>query len=1197
MNEYIEVGQPLQFTDPNTPTRVGEIVENVSDIYNIPSPRLGMQVFVKSEKNSFVITSLKSKVIGGVDVPEAAVEAFEPVSAKSFTWNNDTDPSNMNDFVVAGVYDIKGERTRIYDNLPILNTGGGHTFNARLTVLDSSITGSGKDDDKCITQVLSFSNRLGQGEVYIRTGKGASLDNLTWEKWSTLQRNVNVGEVQTLDNLIDNGIYSGVLTTTGEMFALVVINNYAVAGNAKSVSQFKYSIPFGGSFAKYETRVGGGNPVSFHYGWEILNKNEIDSMIKSSIDNAIKGVIADAPEAFDTLKEIADWIANDKTGAAAMLLNIQQNTAKIDAEVNRAQAKEKELSGAILANYQDIVNNEEKVTQADNKIKAQAAHINTLHFTANADNVTLSGKAVDGNAVLGESIPVATTENAGVMTAEDKGRLEKLVTIDYADNSYTAGKWVEENGRIVAASSSSYAKYSPIPVCGGQKIVYSAASGSNNIPLYITDKDGVAIYSTSRMNGEIYAPSEAAFIYITSTIARYSCVVYGVYDTYSYRAQKLDKLLGEDIALPLNGYYTATGAWQASDGWYCTNKIAVSENSGVETNATYIACWDINGKWLGRNSGKDGMLEGTKYIAVYSQNINITLRFNSDYCNIPTQEDMHSLSRSIESLAGGIKGIVDIDAEMSDSIALANNNVTVIEGVAGEAGARYSVPIAVKGNYGITIKFRMPDDLHTSVYERELASFGTRASSSTNGFSVEIKSVLPTNDLSQISCKSTLGFYPTNSKTNNYAGSLSVGSTNRPFVGEAAFSIRYTGSLEGNEDIAYTLGENALRIYHTTTDVDVLNVPYPEDGLTTSLLDALNVYAETIEVIGYSAENITLDSIIKCSAIPLVGTYGGTTDAFPSFVLLKDDSWHTLEVRFDASKEKGLDMIAGYIDGYRFYHVSNGYKLYGDGYFKSELTFGCEGVVVKSIKVEPVLKSEIPNIVALCQHGINGDEKFNSTVTSSTNLSVTYGRTEEILRTFKKYGFKYVTSKQIEGYLKRGEELPHNCFTIIHDDYHYLRENAEKEYARDIRKLYLRNGIKAAFGIIPIDGYLSEETAAECIKDKDVFEFLIHDDYSLSSSKGYQAIAARIANNISNFKSKLYTSNIWVYTGGVFDANIKMMLHAAGISMAYYTSGTTTSGGISPMKDMMVLPRLYMNDTSPNTISILEDILSNLVKH
>lgn len=76
---------------------------------------------------------------------------FNTSKVNSITWNNDIDPSNMNDFVVAGVYDIKGERTRNNDNLPILNTGGGHSFNARLTVLDSSISGSGRDDDKSIT--------------------------------------------------------------------------------------------------------------------------------------------------------------------------------------------------------------------------------------------------------------------------------------------------------------------------------------------------------------------------------------------------------------------------------------------------------------------------------------------------------------------------------------------------------------------------------------------------------------------------------------------------------------------------------------------------------------------------------------------------------------------------------------------------------------------------------------------------------------------------------------------------------------------------------------------------------------------------------------------------------------------------------------------------------------------------------------
>lgn len=128
-------------------------------------------------------------------------------------WDNVTNPSNMNDFVAVGVYSISGEHTRDNDNLPIANTGSGHTFYARLTVLDSSIErteGELQSDDKCITQLLTFSNRLGQGEVYIRTGKGKTLDSLTWNNWSTLQRNVNVGQVESFNKFVDNGIYSGV---------------------------------------------------------------------------------------------------------------------------------------------------------------------------------------------------------------------------------------------------------------------------------------------------------------------------------------------------------------------------------------------------------------------------------------------------------------------------------------------------------------------------------------------------------------------------------------------------------------------------------------------------------------------------------------------------------------------------------------------------------------------------------------------------------------------------------------------------------------------------------------------------------------------------------------------------------------------------------------------------------------------------
>lgn len=1050
--------------------------------------------------------------------------------AKDVVWGAS---SCVDTFVTAGVYNINGQRLNVNDALPIANSNPGHTISARLVVLDSSIAGTGDEQDKCITQMLTLSNRTGgDGDVYIRTGRAHSIKMLAggsgWEPWGKLQQNIEVGQVASLDTLTGNGIYSGVYTNGSsffETFVMVVINNYAVAGatgNIRCISQFKYALNVDGTFS-YKTRTGQGNTGISWGNWVDLG-------------------------AADTT-DIQDGAITAQKLSIALFEQINQNTANATKAANGA------------------------------------------YWTSSPNAVTLNINKNDGT-VGWQTLPAATTEKAGVMTASDREVVTSLGTMDYSDNPYQIGIWLEQDGKVAEGTSSSYARYNPIPVHSGQKIKVTAAAGTNNNALFITDKEGNIIYSKLASGTTMYVPEGAAMLYITSAIAAYSCVVYGVYDTNSYRAQKLDKLIGESITFPLNGYYTQTGAWQESSSWYCTEKIAVSENSGVETNATYIACWDINGKWLGRNVGKDGILEGTKYIAIYGQNDKCFLRFNSNNCNIPTQEDINILTRSVASLA---EERTSVDVEMLNNVELIGNNVAVVEGVAGEVGAKYSVPITVKGGYGITMKFKMPDDLHTAVYERELISFGTRNHNTTNGFSVDIKSVLPTNDLSQVLCKSSLGFYPTDSKINDYAGRIdTVSITIKDLVGDAAFSIRYTGSLEGNEDIAYTLGENALRIYHTTTDVDVLNVPYPEDNLITSLLDAVNAHSGIVEAVGYCAENLSLDNIIKCSAIPLIGTYEGTTDAFPSFVLLKDDSWHTLEVRFDASKGKGVDMIAGYIDGLRFYHNNNGYKLYGDGFFKSELTFGCDGVAVKSIKVAPTLKSEIPNIVALCQHSINGDEKFNSTVTSSTNLFVTYGRTEELLRVFKKYGFKYVTSEQINGYLRRGEVLPHNSFTIIHDDYHYLRENAEKEYARDIRKLYLRNGIKAAFGLIP--AHLTDEEIAEVEKDKDVFEFLIHDDYNLESKQGYQAIAARIANNISNFKSKLYTSNIWVYTGGVFDANTKMMLHAAGISMAYYTSGTNTSGGICDASDRLALPRLCCNDTG-TTISKLEEILSNLVKH
>ena len=158
-------------------------------------------------------------------------------STPTITWQG----QNLNDYTTDGVYSIKGKRVN-GDNMPILNEG---IIAARLTVL-STDDGAG---NTVVTQVLTLNNNSGgEGNVYVRSSQEGH-----WKPWGKLQTNIEVGQVNTLDNLVDNGIYSGVLTdgsptTVGsfyDTFVLIVLNNYSVAGPlgvSQSISQLKYSL-------------------------------------------------------------------------------------------------------------------------------------------------------------------------------------------------------------------------------------------------------------------------------------------------------------------------------------------------------------------------------------------------------------------------------------------------------------------------------------------------------------------------------------------------------------------------------------------------------------------------------------------------------------------------------------------------------------------------------------------------------------------------------------------------------------------------------------------------------------------------------------------------------------------------------------------------------------------------------------------
>ena len=67
---------------------------------------------------------------------------------------------------------------------------------------------------------------------------------------------------------------------------------------------------------------------------------DTNKSVRTIAGEEVAKIIDNAPEAYDTLKEIADWIANDETGAAAMSSAIAQNAADIKAITDNYKVKD-----------------------------------------------------------------------------------------------------------------------------------------------------------------------------------------------------------------------------------------------------------------------------------------------------------------------------------------------------------------------------------------------------------------------------------------------------------------------------------------------------------------------------------------------------------------------------------------------------------------------------------------------------------------------------------------------------------------------------------------------------------------------------------------------------------------------------------------------------------------------------------------
>ena len=100
---------------------------------------------------------------------------------------------------------------------------------------------------------------------------------------------------------------------------------------------------------------------------------DTEGSVSYKVKNAIAGVVAGAPTSFDTLKEIADWIANDTTGAAKMAndIAILKGEETVEGSVKKALKDAKTYADGL-----DKATNE-KLTETSNTLAAEKTRAQT----------------------------------------------------------------------------------------------------------------------------------------------------------------------------------------------------------------------------------------------------------------------------------------------------------------------------------------------------------------------------------------------------------------------------------------------------------------------------------------------------------------------------------------------------------------------------------------------------------------------------------------------------------------------------------------------------------------------------------------------------------------------------------------------------------------------------------------------------
>lgn len=158
--------------------------------------------------------------------------------------------------------------------------------------------------------------------------------------------------------------------------------------------------------------------------------------IDTAISNAIAGVVDGAPETFDTLKEISDWITADTTGAAAILADVANKADKV--------------VSATSGNFAGLDANG-NLTDSGSKASDFVAAESGKRLMTDAEGTKLAGIEADADVNVIEGVKINGTAGSITNKIADLGsNFVQDANYVHTDNNYTTN----EKNKLAAIGAS-----------------------------------------------------------------------------------------------------------------------------------------------------------------------------------------------------------------------------------------------------------------------------------------------------------------------------------------------------------------------------------------------------------------------------------------------------------------------------------------------------------------------------------------------------------------------------------------------------------------------------------------------------------------------------------------------------------------------------------------------------------------------